>query len=258
MTEIELIQDLIDRANKLPHRDSKELDALERRAEMVIRRVFGESSKYLMDLDNIHFYPMMAPADENWHNERWNSGKAEITNLFKTMLEELNLFGTSSQVAQVRKTGSPASNRVFIVHGHDEAMKQGVARVIEKLGLQPIILHEQPSQGRTVIEKLTDYADVSFAVVLLSPDDMAYTKKQLPSEATPRARQNVVFELGYFIGALGRNCVFPLYQEEKNFEMLSDYAGVVYVPYDKAGRWQFDLVKELKAHGYSIDANKLI
>jgi len=119
-------------------------------------------------------------------------------------------------------------------------------------------LHEKLSEGRTIIEKFTNYSDVSFAVVLLSPDDMAYPKDQTPENAKPRARQNVIFELGFFIGKLGRNRVLVLYQEEKNFEMPSDYSGVSYTPYDNSGRWKFNLVKELKVCGYNVDANKLL
>jgi len=174
------------------------------------------------------------------------------------MLEELKLFGIRQKVDKVQKADVKPSNRIFIVHGHDEAMKQAVARTVEKMGFETIILHEKPSEGRTIIEKFTDYSDVSFAIVLLSPDDVAYPKDQSPKEAKLRARQNVIFELGFFIGKLGRNRVLVLYQEEKNFEMPSDYSGVLYTPYDDSGRWQFDLVKELKACGYDVDANKLL
>jgi predicted nucleotide-binding protein len=258
MNAVELIQSLIDGVNNLPHRDSNALDALQKRAEMVIRRVFGDSSKYLKDLDNIDFFPMIAPADEDYYNESWLSGKSQMLNLFNTMLEELALFDTPKKFETAQKASTKQSNRIFIVHGHDEAMKQAVARTLERLGLEPIILHEQPNQGRTVIEKFTDYSDVSFAVVLLSPDDMAYPRAQSPKEAKPRARQNVILELGFFLGQLGRNRVFILRQEDKDFEMPSDYSGVVYTPYDSPGRWQFDLIKELKACGYDVDANKLL
>jgi predicted nucleotide-binding protein len=258
MNEIELVQSLIDEVNELPHRDEEKLDALRRRAEMIIRKVFGESSKYLKDLNNIHFFPMVYPAEEDYYNERWLSGKSQMLNLFNTMLEELKLFGIRQKVDKVQKADAKSSNRIFIVHGHDEAMKQAVARTVEKMGLEPIILHEKPSEGRTIIEKFTDYSDVSFAIVLLSPDDVAYPKDQSLKDAKLRARQNVIFELGFFIGKLGRNRVLVLYQEEKNFEMPSDYSGVLYTPYDDSGRWQFDLVKELKACGYDVDANKLL
>ncbi|HGE71730.1 TPA: nucleotide-binding protein [Candidatus Poribacteria bacterium] len=174
------------------------------------------------------------------------------------MLEELKLFGPSSKAGKVQKTDVKLSKQIFLVHGHDDAMKQAVARTLEKIGLEPIILHEKPSEGRTIIEKFTDYSEVSFAVVLLSPDDIAYPKDRSPKDAMLRARQNVIFELGFFIGKLGRNRVLVLYQEEENFEMPSDYSGVLYTPYDSSGRWQFDLIKELKACGYDVDANKLL
>jgi len=258
MNEIELVQNLIEMVNKLPHRDNQKLDALIKRAEMIIRNVFGESSKYLKDLSRIRFYPMVYPADEQYYNEIWLSGRNEMLNLFNTMLEELKLFGPSSKAGKVQKTDVKLSKQIFLVHGHDDAMKQAVARTLEKIGLEPIILHEKPSEGRTIIEKFTDYSEVSFAVVLLSPDDIAYPKDRSPKDAMLRARQNVIFELGFFIGKLGRNRVLVLYQEEENFEMPSDYSGVLYTPYDSSGRWQFDLIKELKACGYDVDANKLL
>ena len=153
----------------------------------------------------------------------------------------------------------PASNHIFIVHGHDDGMKQAVARTLEKLDLKPIILHEQPNQGRTIIEKFTEYADnVYFAVVLLSPDDKGYRKDQSSEAAKFRSRQNVILELGFFIGKLGRHNVAALFKNDPDFERPTDYDGVLYTPFDDAGRWQFDLVRELKSSGYNVDANKLV
>jgi predicted nucleotide-binding protein len=160
-------------------------------------------------------------------------------------------------VGETGETKSP-SKRIFIVHGRSKDMKEAVARVLEKLGLEPIILHEKPNKGRTLIEKFTDYSDVGFAVVLLSADDMGYQEGHSPEEAKPRARQNVIFELGFFIGKLGRERVVPLYRKLKAFELPSDYDGVVYTPYDLLGAWKTELVRELRACGYEVDANKLI
>jgi predicted nucleotide-binding protein len=146
-------------------------------------------------------------------------------------------------------------NKVFIVHGRDEATKQTTARFLEKLGLEPVILHEQPNVGRTIIEKFEDYSSVAYAVVLLTPDDLGGLASEKP-ELSLRSRQNVVFELGYFIGKLGRKKVCALYQ--KDVELPSDFHGVLYVPLDEAGAWKFLLAKELKAVGLDIDLNKAV
>lgn len=158
----------------------------------------------------------------------------------------------------VKKEKITISNEIFVVHGHDEEMKLAVTRAIEKMNLKPIILHEQPNKGRTIIEKFTDSSDVSFAVVILSPDDFGYSKEQIPESGKHRARQNVIFELGFFIGKLDRNRVFILKKEDLNFEMPSNYIGVAYTPYDKLGKWIFELARELKSCGYQVDANKLV
>ncbi len=153
--------------------------------------------------------------------------------------------------------GVPAamSKKVFVVHGRDEATRQTVARLLERLGLEAIILHEQPSQGRTVIEKFERYSDVGYAVVLLTADDKGGPKGESPKGYKPRARQNVILELGFFLGKLGRNRVCPLHEE--NVELPSDYEGVVYVPRDAGGAWQTQLAKEMKSAGLDVDLNEL-
>ena len=156
--------------------------------------------------------------------------------------------------AQPVDTRSEVSRRVFVVHGHDEEAKQSVARCLEKLELEPIILHEQPSQGRTIIEKFEDYSDVGFAVVLLTPDDMGAAKDEIDN-LRPRARQNVVFELGFFVGKLGRQRVCALHKGE--VEIPSDFAGVLWVPMNPGGAWRFTLGREMKAIRLDVDLNKL-
>ncbi|HEV2162268.1 MAG TPA: nucleotide-binding protein [Stellaceae bacterium] len=147
------------------------------------------------------------------------------------------------------------ASKVFIVHGHDAAARHGAARFVEQLGLTAIILEEQPNKGRTTIEKLTANSDVGFAIVLLTGDDIG-TQKGSPSETHSRARQNVILELGYFVGKLGRERVCPLYEE--GIELPSDYHGVVYVPLDKQDAWKLRLAKEMKAAGLPVDLNKAI
>lgn len=146
------------------------------------------------------------------------------------------------------------NNKIFIVHGQDEAMKLDVARFVEKIGLEAVILNEQSNNGKTVIEKLEENSNVGFAIVLLSPCDEG--RKAGTNEFKPRARQNVIVELGYFVGKLGRNKVFIL--KKSDVEEPSDFTGVVYTDYDKSGGWIFSLLKDLKSAGYEIDMNKII
>ena len=166
-----------------------------------------------------------------------------------------NTSNNSSEIKVVETT--PISNKIFVVHGHDEEMEQKVARALEKLGLEPVILHEKPNQGKTLIKKLEDISeDISFAIVLFSPDDKGCEANNFPKSANLRARQNVIFELGYFIGKFGRNKVLVLFKEEINFESPSDFVGVLYTSF-KDG-WELEMVRELRSCGYDLDANKLV
>ncbi|MDH5682872.1 MAG: nucleotide-binding protein [candidate division WOR-3 bacterium] len=145
-------------------------------------------------------------------------------------------------------------NRVFIVHGHDNEIKQTVARFLELLGIDAVILHEQPNKGKTIIEKFEEYSVVDYAIVLLSPDDIG-TAKSEPRSQSPRARQNVIFELGFFVGRLGRGRVCILCKDK--VEIPSDYQGVVYTQFDNAGGWKNKLVKEMLARGIHIAQENL-
>lgn len=118
-----------------------------------------------------------------------------------------------------------------------------------------MILHELRNSGRTIIEKFEENAEVQFAVILLTPDDVGRLKTEAEPQLCPRPRQNVVFEMGYFIGRIGRDRVFPLTVGDT--EIPSDYAGVVYTEMDGRGAWKGDLVRELKGAKFEIDANKI-
>lgn len=146
------------------------------------------------------------------------------------------------------------TRRVFLVHGHNERARETVARFLEKLELECIILHEQPNKRRTVIEKFVDYADVSFAVVLLTSDDRGGLATDSFEAQRARARQNVILELGFFLGALGRSRVCALYAE--GVEIPSDYSGVLFVPLDDSDAWRITLLRELIAAGIQVDANR--
>lgn len=145
------------------------------------------------------------------------------------------------------------SNRVFVVHGRDNEKKEACARTLERMGFEAVILHEQANKGKTIIEKFEEYSDVGFAVVLMTPDDVGGLRDEKPQN---RARQNVVFELGYFIGKLGRDRVMALV--DGNIEIPTDISGVVYTGFDPQGFWKIALAKELKNAGYSVDMNLLV
>jgi hypothetical protein len=142
------------------------------------------------------------------------------------------------------------SNKVFIVHGHDGEAREAVARFLERLGFDAVILHEQASRGRTIIEKVEANSDVSFAVILLTPDDEGCSRGGTPE---PRARQNVLLELGYFIGLLGRDRVCAL--KRGDLVIPSDFAGVVWENMDASNGWKQALGRELEAAGHAIDWN---
>jgi predicted nucleotide-binding protein len=143
--------------------------------------------------------------------------------------------------------------KVFIVHGHDSGMTDTVARFVEKLGLETIILREKPNEGNTLIEKLEAHSDVDFTVVLLSPDDEGREKGS--TELSPRSRQNVVFELGYFVGKIDRKNVCAILKGD--VEITSDITGVVYVPMDEHEGWKRLLAREIKKAGLHINSDAL-
>ena len=148
------------------------------------------------------------------------------------------------------------NKKVFIVHGHDNEAKQETARILEKIGLDAIILHEQPDAGKTIIEKIEAYTDVSFAVVLYTECDLGRAKKAAVDDERYRARQNVVFEHGFLIGKLGRDKVCALVKGD--VETPGDISGVVYTKMDDDGAWKMQLIRNMKAAGLNIDANRLV
>jgi Predicted nucleotide-binding protein containing TIR-like domain len=112
-------------------------------------------------------------------------------------------------------------------------------------------MEERANMGQTVIEKFERNADVGFAIVLLTPDDVGGTDA---SSLQARARQNVILEFGYFIKHLGRERVVAL--RTGDIEMPSDILGVVVELIDKGGAWKRRLANELESAGYAIDWRK--
>ena len=221
---IELIEEIIEQAKILAYGDNK-LDLVIKRTEMMIRKLFGDNSHYIKTLKSIRYNPMIYTLDspDSVFRRSFSSGKQELLNLLNVIKEDVSLEITMNPKTTTQdESKNPLTKNIFIVHGQNEEMKQSAARTVEKLGLNPIILHEQPNKGRTIIEKFTDNSDVLYAIVILSADDIAYLKTDPPKNAKFRARQNVIFELGFFIGKLGREKVLALHQVVEKFEIPSD------------------------------------
>ena len=224
-----------------------------------IKQTFGSQSGHLTTFWGAGRIRMGdAPYEEYYEQEDAQELERRIK-VLDGLIDQIDTelqFSKSSVVAGdlASKSAEPRQEKVFLVHGHDAPALHEVARFLERLGQRVIVLREQPNQGRTIIEKFENYADVGFAVVLLTPDDAGGPVPiSDPDDLQPRARQNVIFELGYFIGGLGRNRVCALYVE--GVETPSDYDGVLYTKFDAGGTWRFELAKELKAAGMSVDMN---
>jgi predicted nucleotide-binding protein len=270
---IERLTKLVDRVRQFDPRsvvqqyDIPNVEQLSAAIDEALVRTFGPDT---LDYDRYHY---AAEFDNGPHNYAYEVPIAEVhqslsrsksrniallEQAVETLRERLAEMPPSPSIADLVNAPSPTvavrepkkSRRIFVVHGHDEGAREAVARFLEKIGFEPIILHERANQGRTVIEKVEAHSDVAFAVVLLTPDDEGCIKGGSPE---PRARQNVLLELGYFIGKLTRARVCTLKVGE--LEIPSDWGGVVDEPFDRSGAWRQTLARELAAAGFDIDWN---
>ena len=181
--------------------------------------------------------------------------QAKIDNLIK-LKNKVDLLKSDIEESNTEVATSMELNmsQVFIVHGHDEEAKTKTARFVEKLGLEAIILHEKASSSKTIIEKIEEYSNVGFGIILYTPCDVGGKQTNKP-ELRSRARQNVVFEHGFLIGKIGRSNVCALVKGD--VEIPNDISGVVYVQMDNGDSWKYTIAKEMQAIGYSVDMNKI-
>jgi predicted nucleotide-binding protein len=222
--------------------------------EVTLRTVMGEDSPLLSDFRKVRYSPQVWVSGMDTSGYRPAGVKRAIA-ILEAAKSELALREELAEVVQPdespEESTATSQSRVFIVHGHDEAKKHELFRVLTDVtGTKPIILHEQPSGGRSIMEKLEAYAAAAgFAVALLTADDVGRHKNAETHNS--RARQNVVFEAGYFAGRLGRNRVVLLH--EADVELPSDLDGVVYVPLDSSGAWKMKLTHEMSSAGMYVD-----
>lgn len=176
-------------------------------------------------------------------------GLGEITFIVQKTdgLDHLINFIRSVTQSSLPERGTIAS--VFVVHGHDHGSKEMVARFLEHLPLKPVILHERRSGGVSIFRKFEKNADVAYAVVLLTPDAIGASKKDAEN-LRGRARQNVILELGYFLGKLGASKVCVLKKGE--LEIPSDYQGILYIETEEGEGWRSILEREIRGAGVPI------
>lgn len=254
---IELLNGQIEKAQKMLSSrplNKDEYSSWELLTRNYLEKAFGLNSPNVTSVMNVGKYgsfPMNAE-DSWWENHRSKSLQSQIRKiegLIELLKTEIQL--EEGTTASLKKP--VMGHRIFLVHGHNEAILHEAARFLERLDQNVIILREQPNKGRTIIEKIEDYADAGFAIILLTNDDRGGPSEVSFEEQNYRARQNVIFEFGYFIGRLGRNRVCALYTP--GVEIPSDYSGVLYIQLDEQGGWRLALAKEMKAAGLPVDMN---
>ncbi len=243
-----------------------------RYTEKAIAKAYGEEDAAVKEFTEISFSPPH-PLDYAFAEALRGSGVPRLSNqealaiglskasdLLKLMVAEIGDFWDEGDQVKhssgPKKEGQIDSKKIFLVHGRDDGPKHEVARFVEELDLVPVILDEQADRGRTIIAKFEEEAEkVGYAVVLLTPDDEARLRNS-GNEFRLRARQNVIFELGFFAGKLGRRRVCAVIKGD--LEKPSDYDGVVYIRFDKTDGWKLKLLRELKAAGFDVDANLVV
>lgn len=259
MTEYEKLKGIIDEIDDLINHhvraSAPAFEAWHTKTERFLISKYGSKSLEYKKFSTTHFSPLLwgyKSEEEEVRDSihRCAEGLRSCKAVFSVYLEDMAEH--EQERANESTISCPLSmEKIFIVHGHDGELKQSVARVIEKQGIEAVILSEQVNRGRTIIEKFEENADVGGAICLFTADDLGRVKSATDDQ--PRARQNVVLETGYFMGKLGREHVVLL--ADSGVEMPSDLSGVVYT---STGNWQFELLKELGAMGYAIDLNKLL
>ena len=225
-----------------------------------LKHVFNkESNEYKKRYDESGLFSYSIIARQSSPAEELKKFKAKVSSKLDNLQKlraKSDLLKSAIEINFITEEKSKTldKSQVFIVHGHDETAKTKTARFIEKLGLKPIILHEQASGSKTVIEKIEAYSNVGFGIVLYTACDLGAKSEENPTFKS-RARQNVVFEHGFLIGKIGRENVCALVKDE--IETPNDISGVVYVKMDSEDAWQLKIARELRNSGYEIDMNKL-
>ena len=142
--------------------------------------------------------------------------------------------------------------RICITYGRDQIMNKQVVSVIRSLGIDPIVMQDKQNRDKPLAQFVTEYQDISFAIVILSADDWVYPKSGKPKDAFTFTDQKIVFHLGFWTGKLGRSRVFTLYYDQRSFRHPTEHFDVIYTPLDKNDLWKKELVSRLIASNIKI------
>lgn len=265
----ELVQRQIERGEEISQRGpgplpiwgQKALDAIwadwrtwREYTEDLLKRIFSNgdiAAEFVGELAPVGLFDSSIEEELKWFRL---SAEEDLRKL-KSIKSRMTLYvDAEAQVLAAGAGRATASRRVFIVHGRDAGAQNAVARLVQTVGLEAVVLQEQPNGGsRALLGKLMAIGDTAgYAVVVLTADDVGALATDL-DQLRPRARQNVVLELGYFLGRLGPDRVCAL--TEGGIEVPSDYGGIVYIPYDEGGAWRYALAKELRLVWGDVDLN---
>jgi predicted nucleotide-binding protein len=226
------------------------------KVKSVIEKLFGKNSSQSQAIEDALAIPI-----RGYGINKFKQCRSYIIGVLQVAIETSkdDVFGELQSDSAIAP--GKLSNKVFVVHGHDEVAKSDLEIILREIGLDPIVLHRKADQGQTIIEKFEKHADVGYALILLTPDEVSYLKKYDACSDDERvkelrARPNVIFEFGYFVGRLGRSKVCCLYTGD--VALPTDVSGMIYKPYSaNVKEVAYDIIKDLKASGYQLNMHKI-
>jgi predicted nucleotide-binding protein len=256
--QIGRLESFLERLKLIPEMKAGELTEQELAEQSVKEeqpKEIGSIEVQLREALTSELKPREEPIQQRPSEELPSKEKPPKEELSRKVPETRKLFREEPPPTTAFDQSELPGGHILLIHGRDEATKKTVSAFIEKLGLRASILHEQPNEGRSIIEKFGEPSNIDFAIILFTPDDIA-TPRNKPKERQTRVSQNVIFEFGFVLGKLGQGRVCVLYKE--GVEIPSDYSGVMTIPMDPRGGWRLLVAKEIKQAGIEIDLNKAI
>ena len=263
---IELLERQINEINNIEfdNNRSEKIHVFKSKTKQILRKIFSDPDEYTSALDDVQFTSglyFLDGEDENLERYSFRDGVQHSISLLKGALSNVQLEkefleeDSNKNLSSSKEATLKDKTKVFIVHGHDDGLKHEVALFLKHLGIEPIILHEQLDRGQTIFQKFNSHANVGFAIVLYTPCDIGrpakLNEKGEQYQEKYRARQNVIFEHGFFAAKLGLENAIAL--KKGDVEIPNDLAGVIYKEYDMAGSWKYQIARELDESGYEIN-----